>query len=249
MWVAFVIGLKESISPLVLATFLTFYLLMSWGGSSFKRTLSVGSLFLGMNLLTKFILMLSLWDPILIRPFSIYMLIIGYSLFALVFLYFGFAYFGEWLKYRPETLNQGTVKLPAFMNNKEDRPSSKSRTFYLMAISLGLAFLTSILSDAAAGDSLVYSNFAYLCSLKRPVLACLSWLIYNLTRIWPVLVIWFLILGVVRKKKVKELLTKTIVKFKIVTSAACFGMAIGLIYFIQNHFHSFLFSPSSALRN
>lgn len=239
-FLAFTLGLKEGINPYALVTLLLFCALLSFFGRTSRNVYLFGSIFLISLFTTNFILNIGALDRYLSKLFVYRILEFGNLAFGFLLLIFGFRQLYDWFKLirSPKQSKQNT-SIPFFLKHQSDdlnlmevkngRISKiKFRTLPITALLTG--FLLTVFSSVWGQNYYIFLMFSRMIATEEGLIKFLPFVCYSIAYCLPLFLSWLAILIVMRSKKTRMFLSKSISIIRIGTSAIHLSLGIGILW-------------------
>jgi len=235
---AFLAGLGDSFSAGNIATVLIFVLFLSVIGLTGKRVFLLGLLFVGIVGGMQFSSVMGAWDHVITHLFFLNASRFIYLLLAIYFLYLGIVNIADWWKYKKSNdIQRFRLNLPVFLHCG-DKPKVSIEGWLkkifeavrFILLTVFIAFVGALLALTFPQNEYIFIVHSFMMAGGDKIFVNLSFILYSLAVILPLIALWILIVWIFLKKRGD---TKAILYYKLTGAALCLSAGIGIgCYFL-----------------
>ena len=230
-------GLMDGGNACNLATVLIFIILCSCFGTTPKKILSVGIVFILAAVSVQYLSAMGAWDGFMTQPSTGFLIRYGYTVLIIVFLVLSVLNGTDWWRYKKHrTVRKLTLYAPVFfrLENQSEIQKGKFTVVLfigLLAVSLAVSVVTVLMSVIYPQSMYIFIVHSFLMAGKNLKFAHAACFLYSLSMNVPLITAWFILLWLSIKQKSDP---KAVVYYKGVSSVLFFAAAVGLgFYFSQ----------------
>ena len=229
---AFLVGIKDSLNPFSLTTFIALFLVLSRLGVSGQRILGFSLPYIFIVFLFSFLATFGLFDTFLFHPTMTRIFYMIYSLIGFLLVGVGGKLFFEWLWYAKSHDERFLLKsTPLFLPTPApEKALTAGPKFLRFLFSVSLGGVMAVLSSTWGQNLQVYLSFYSLVNAGETQLSLAAIFVYCVGYVFILVVLAAIAYLTMASEPMKRWVRRYFSLLKIMSSAFVLSMGIGLIY-------------------